>query len=234
MTPAPDTGRTAEAMRDDLAGELADVILEGGAMSPKALADRLMAGPLAQLQADLIAARKERDEAREELGQSRLRQRAIDYVWEQPTNDLHEAIEKGLRVEAAEAEAAQLRSRLLQAEMGGEISGRGPGGSGYSGSAPSPMVSASGEYPSRSQMRMIKRLTKAYRRNDWPTMSEAGKHFALNRMADALRKVGFGLVALGIEAAMPPEPKGPAEGESPARRAMPDPLNPNQEAGDDL
>lgn len=41
------------------------------------------------------------------------------------------------------------------------------------------------------------------------------------------------LAALGIEAAVPPEPKGPAEGESPARRAMPNPLSPEpQEAGD--
>jgi hypothetical protein len=32
------------------------------------------------------------------------------------------------------------------------------------------------------------------------------------------------VAALGIEAAVPPEPQGPAEGESPARRAMPEPL----------
>jgi hypothetical protein len=111
----------------------------------------------------------------------------------------------------------------------GETVGASPSGSGYSGSAPSPMVSASGEYPSRGQAAMIKRLTKEYRRRDWSSMSEPGKHFAKNLMTDALRKSGLGLVALGIEARQGRD-EGSVEDESPADVSATPTPDPRKEA----
>ncbi|GAN49652.1 hypothetical protein ME121_3683 [Methylobacterium sp. ME121] len=69
-------------MRDDLAGELADVILEGGAMSPKMLADRLMARPLAPLLSEAAHLRAEnanlRDRVREvEKGVEMMREACL-------------------------------------------------------------------------------------------------------------------------------------------------------------
>ncbi|MGE8129073.1 hypothetical protein ACQKQD_19030 [Methylobacterium sp. NPDC080182] len=146
MTPAPDTGPTAEetklkeqiaytmAMRTALRPSLVEGLAEWqrvGYSSPGqdaranawkwyGAADALLAGPLAQLQADLIAARKERDEAREEIAAV---ERALEGVEETPLarrvgHWIGVAANECTRATAAEAEIAQLRSRLLQAEKG--------------------------------------------------------------------------------------------------------------------
>lgn len=67
-------------------------------------------GPLAQLQSDLAAARKERDEA--------LKLRRDDRTWYEMTVSVVEEQRENYR-----AEAVQLRSRLLEAEKGAEAMG---------------------------------------------------------------------------------------------------------------
>ena len=69
-SPATDPGRAADQMmRDALANTVGEALVAAGPGMAigcgvfELVADRLIAGPLAQLQADLIAARKERDEA---------------------------------------------------------------------------------------------------------------------------------------------------------------------------
>lgn len=76
---------------------------------------------------------------------------------------------------------------------------------GYSGSAPSPQaVSASGEYPSRTQTPLIRLLTEAFWSRDWSDMDPAARMYARNHMTDALRASGLALTERestpGIEA----------------------------------
>lgn len=79
------TAQTRDALREALAGELADVILDGGAISPKQLAGRLLAGPLAQILSDLTEARAlaqragdERDRVVADLDAARDALEAVD------------------------------------------------------------------------------------------------------------------------------------------------------------
>lgn len=171
MTAAPDTGRTAE--EDEFREALITFIADRFWRTPGQAAnhaDALLADPLAQLQADLIAARKERDEALKLRKEDRAWYEMTVSVVEEQREDyradslrLHrekmDRLDRSLAAEAnlialakmygeacwkmvqalacvqdlstynlalgedkraAEAEAAQLRSRLLQAEMGGE------------------------------------------------------------------------------------------------------------------
>ncbi|WP_286964651.1 hypothetical protein [Methylobacterium sp.] len=109
MSANTDPGRAAEEMRPDLLDDLdrANTLREPQRCSDLMDEARLV---IIAIQADLIAARKERDEAR---GYANRNGNAARY-WEW----IH--AEKDKRLARAEAEAAQLRARLHEAEKGAE------------------------------------------------------------------------------------------------------------------
>ncbi|AWV18769.1 hypothetical protein A3862_27190 [Methylobacterium sp. XJLW] len=153
--------------------------------------------------------------------------------------------------EAAEQEAAQLRARLREAEKG-----EARAGSEYADAMDARMEDAAHMETLRVAVLVLAECKigsglAAVR--EWfadgmrgPIQWPEGTLFAAwadeHDIYDCNGAMGFrrrdrGRAALGIEAALPPEPKDPAEGESPAPTgAMPDPLTPapeaNQEAGD--
>ncbi|MGX9983912.1 hypothetical protein [Methylobacterium fujisawaense] len=126
MSPATDPGRAAEEMRVlarelmDFHGSLDDGRIGDGAFTIRCengeneqtrlnlrAVLREAAAAIAQLQADLIAAQKERDEARRDHD-------ALAEWWKMNPSLIQH------RIAAAEAEAAQLRARLHEAEKGAE------------------------------------------------------------------------------------------------------------------
>lgn len=124
----------------------------------------------------------------------------------------------------------------------GKVFGRAPSEAGYSGSAPSPTVSASGEYPSRKDgAQSSPDLWTLYEEcRGWHSALDSGRvgdgaftirsengdseQVRLNLRAtlwDVAIVIAAVASASGIEVPQGPEPKGPAEGESPARRETP-------------
>lgn len=117
MTPA-----NPDALADAMASEIAGILLDGGALSPKDFAQRLVAGPLAPILADLQRVTAERDaeqaeDARFAIAYTTARG-AMDY--EHMARVLSGRLRRMDRRAAAanrRADAAEARAAQLQAEV---------------------------------------------------------------------------------------------------------------------
>lgn len=110
MTPAPETGRTAEdELREALITFIADRFWRNPGQAANH-ADALLSGPLAPILQEAATARKERDEAQD------LADKRLDLMWMDPDAARGRAM-------IAEQEAATLRARLQEAEKVGERRG---------------------------------------------------------------------------------------------------------------
>ncbi|MFF9549350.1 MULTISPECIES: DUF551 domain-containing protein [Bacteria] len=246
MTPAP--GRTADNAR---CGEEANELLRGLRRERDSWKDLAHDNAIAAdcygreneaLEANLIALARMYGEVCRDLVYARSSE--DDLFWQKE----EAVVALSRKLTAAEAEAASLRSQLQEAQKAGEGSGRDPGGS---GSRPSDQAAShpapAGFDPSRMQWQPIATAPKdgglillwsgiVMRAGWWFEDDEAWRVGGDTILRAPTHWMPLpSPPALGIEAAVPPEPKGPAEGESPTPQGgMPDltPIPATEEAGD--